>query len=333
MPKVSIIVPVYNAANTLIHCVGCLIHQTLQDIEIILVNDASTDNSWLIMQLLEEKFPDKLIIIDSPTNEGAGGARNLGLSYASGEYFGFVDADDVVDTTMYEKLYNEAIRTGYDIIDCGFHSEQKNQSIIFTSDELSGELTSFKRSELIASGGYIVTKLFKREYFLSHDFTFRHHAILEDSEIVAYAMATAKNIGNVKEVLYIYKDTNNSSSKVMHPIKYFQNCFDAMNAIYNKLHVLPDYDSIKEGAEYEMLQMYSYTILSLLTNKGNYPKEKLLSCLNALRNFRLENISKGYDNKFVINKIPKKEIDIMKQNDISPEKLYESTFHNESKIS
>ena len=324
MPKVSIIVPVYNAADTLLTCVKSLIHQTLQDIEIILVNDGSTDNSWLIMQLLEEKFPDKLIIIDSPTNEGAGGARNLGLSYASGDYFGFVDADDLVDNTMYEKLYNEAVRTGYDIIDCGFHFEQKQQSIIYTSDELSGELTPHKRNELIASGGYIVTKLFKREYFLSHNFTFRHNVILEDSEIVAYAMATAKNIGNVKEVLYIYKDSDYSSSKVIHPIKYFHSCFDAMNAIFDKLHVLPNYASIKESVEYEILQMYSYSIICLLQNKQEYSKEEILSCLSTLREFRLAKISNGYDNKYIQEKMPKKEIEIMAFNDVSPHKLYEA---------
>ena len=325
MPKVSIIVPVYNAADTLLTCVGSLIHQTLQDIEIILVNDASTDNSWVIMQLLEERFPDKLIIIDSPTNGGAGGARNLGLSYASGDYFGFVDADDYVDSTMYEKLYNEAIRTGYDIIDCGFHFEQKELSIIYTSDELSGELTPYKRNELIASGGYIVTKLFKREYFLSHDFTFRHNVILEDSEIIAYAMATAKNIGNVKEVLYIYKDSDHSSSKVIHPIKYFHSCFDAMNAIFDKLHVLPNYHSIKESIEYEILQMYSYSIICLLKNKQNFPREEILSCLLSLKEFRVSKISKGYHNKYVQEKIPKEEIEIMKLNDDSPHKLYEAT--------
>ena len=324
MPKVSIIVPVYNAADTLVTCVGSLIRQTLQDIEIILVNDASTDNSWLIMQLLEEKFPDKLIIINSPTNEGAGGARNLGLSYATGDYFGFVDADDFVDNTMYEKLYNEALRTGYDIIDCGFYFEQKQLSIIYTSDKLSGELTPYKRNELIASGGYIVTKLFKREYFLSHDFTFRHNVILEDSEIVAYAMATAKNIGNVKEVLYTYKDSSNSSSKVIHPIKYFHNCFQAMNAIFDKLHLLPNYDSIKESIEYEMLQMYSYAIICLLQNKQTYSKDEILSCLFALREFRLTRISKNYKNKYVQNKMQKNEIEIMKLNDISPDKLYEA---------
>ena len=80
MAKVSVIVPVYNSENTLVNAVGCLINQTLKDIEIVLVNDASTDNSWTIMQLLEERFPNNIMIINSTVNQGAGGARNIGLS-------------------------------------------------------------------------------------------------------------------------------------------------------------------------------------------------------------------------------------------------------------
>ena len=151
-----------------------------------------------------------------------------------------------------------------------------------------------------------------------------NNVILEDSEIVAYAMATAKNIGNVKEVLYTYKDSDHSSSKVIHPIKYFHSCFYAMNAIFDKLHVLPNYDSIRESVEYEILQMYSYSIICLLQNKQDYPKEELLSCLFSLREFRLTKIAKGYKNKYVQNKIPQEEIEIMKLNDNSPEKLYEA---------
>ena len=325
MPKVSIIVPVYNAQDTLINSVGCLITQTLQDIEIILINDASTDNSWTIMQLLEERFPSKIMIINSDINQGAGGARNIGLSYASGDYIGFMDADDIVDSTMYEKLYNEAIRTGYDIIDCGFYKEENDLAIIFTSDELTGELDAYKRNKLIASGGYIVTKLFKCEYFYSHDFTFRHNVILEDSEIIAYAMATAKNIGNVKEILYIYKNHNSSSSKVVEPIKYYNSCYQAMVAIYEKLSPLSNYSELKESIEYEMLQMYSYTINCLLANKNNYNKEDIISRLETLKNFRTTYITSGYNNIYVQNKIAKKDIALMMQNDASVIRLYEET--------
>lgn len=324
MPKVSVIMPVYNAHDTLITSVGCLINQTLKDIEIILVNDASTDDSWTVMQLLEQRFPNNIMIINSDVNQGAGGARNIGLSYATGDYIGFMDADDVIDTTMYEKLYNEAIRTGYDIIDCGFYKESSDLAIIYTSDELSGELNPYKRNELIVSGGYIVTKLFKRDYFYSHNFTFRHNVILEDSEIITYAIATAKSIGNVKEVLYIYKDYDSSSSKVIEPIKYYNSCYNAMVAIYDKLSALPNYSEIKESVEYEILQMYSYTINCLLLNKNSLDKDEIISRLESLRQFRLKNITKGYDNKYVKNKIPEKDIALMMQNDVSSVRLFEN---------
>ena len=128
--KVSVIVPAYNVEDTLFDCVASLIMQTLQEIEIIIVNDCSTDHTFMCMQMLEEKFPDKLIIIDSNENRGPGGARNLGLEYASGEYIGFVDSDDYVSKDMYEKMYDEAVKTGYDIIDCGYVDEANHKSIL-----------------------------------------------------------------------------------------------------------------------------------------------------------------------------------------------------------
>jgi len=321
LPKVSIIVPVYNAKETLIKCVSSLVNQTLQDIEIILVNDCSKDNSFLIMRLLEQQFSDKLIIIDSDKNRGAGGARNIGLQYASGEYIGFVDSDDEVAPTMYEKLYNKAKEANYDIVDCGFYKEDEDLAIIFTSDELAGTLNAHKRSELIASGGYICSKIFKSSYWNEFGFTFRENAILEDSEIIAYAMATAQNIGNVKDILYLYKDTPGSSSKAPDPVWYVDNCYNAMNAIYSSLSSLDYYSEIKMATEYEMIQLYSYSINILLKNASLFKPDHLLDKLYKLQKFRNKCISSRYDNKYVKAKIHKNDIDIMILNDKSPEQL------------
>ncbi len=321
MKKVSIIVPVYNSKSTLIPCMGNLINQTLNDLEIVLVNDCSTDNSMQVINLFAQRFPDKVIAIDSPTNQGAGGARNLGIAAASGEYIGFVDADDMVEPTMFEKLYNEAVRTGYDIIDSGFYKEDEKLAIIFTSDELCGTLDSCKRNDLIASGGYIVTKLFKASYFKAHDFTFRKNCILEDSEILSYAFATANSIGNVKEILYYYKDNSKSSSKLIDASGYFNSCFNAMKAIYEKLSSLPNYNEIKEGAEYEMLQMYSYAINNCFVNTTTDTSFDIEASLSKIREFRLNNITKGYNNQYIIDKIDPTSIEIMKLCDESPKKV------------
>lgn len=321
MPKVSIIVPVYNAKDTLIKCVGSLINQTLQDIEIILVNDCSTDNSFLIMQLLEEQYPEKILIINSDINRGAGGARNIGLNYASGEYIGFVDSDDEVAPRMFEKLYYKAKESDYDIVDCGFYQESEDRAIIFTSDELAGILDDNKRSELIASGGYICTKIFKASYWNESNFIFRENAILEDSEIIAYAMATANSIGNVKEVLYLYKDTPGSSSKTPNPLKYATNCYNAMQAIYTTLSPLDNYKELQEATEYEMLQMYSLAINILISSIKKDGNTYQLDLLKKLQLFRNQYITNGYENRYVKSKISSIDIDIMKLNDISPEEL------------
>ena len=108
MKKVSIIVPAYNSHDTLARCLGSLVNQTLSDIEIIVINDASTDDTWEIMKRCEAQFPDKVMIIDGGINRGSGGARNQGFDMASGEYIGLVDSDDYVHPEMYERLYNRA---------------------------------------------------------------------------------------------------------------------------------------------------------------------------------------------------------------------------------
>ena len=113
MVNVSIIVPVYNVEKFLEKCLDSLINQTLKDIEIICVNDGSTDNSLNILKSFSEK--DSRIIIINKQNEGPSVARNTGMKIAKGEYIGFVDSDDWVDLDFYEKLYNSAINNGADI--------------------------------------------------------------------------------------------------------------------------------------------------------------------------------------------------------------------------
>lgn len=117
-PKVSIIMPVYNVEKYLKKCLNSLINQTLDDIEIICVNDGSTDNSDKILQEFAQK--DSRIKILTQSNKGQSVARNLAIENANGEYLGFVDSDDWVDLDYFEKLYNIAIKYDCDIACAGF---------------------------------------------------------------------------------------------------------------------------------------------------------------------------------------------------------------------
>lgn len=304
MPKVSIIVPAYNAEKTLAACLGSLVHQTLPDIEIILVNDCSTDSTLSIMLDCEAQFPEKIIVINSDRNRGAGGARNVGLFYASGEYIGFTDSDDIVVPEMYEKLYRKAIEGDYDIVDCGYYNESTDSAIVHTSDDLAGILDDRKRSELIASGGYFWSRIFKKTFFDELGIRFRENCILEDCETLMLTFAKAHSIGNVKEILYCYKNYDTSISKCVNAASYFRNAAAAIEAIYNTLSVLQNYDGIRKAAEYSIVNLCALSLNVCLTHGANEPE--------FIRKDRLQKIA-GYlhtmvkipfaDNQFIQNKI------------------------------
>lgn len=118
MPKVSIVVPIYNVEKYLDRSIRSLINQSLQDIEIILVNDGSKDNSLAICKKYKQQ--DKRVkVIDKP-NGGVSSARNEGIKVAIGEYIGFIDPDDWIENNMYEQLYKQIIETKCDVAMCNF---------------------------------------------------------------------------------------------------------------------------------------------------------------------------------------------------------------------
>ena len=120
MPKVSVIVPVYNVEKYLEKSLNSLIKQTIsEDIEIIVVNDGSTDGSHDIIKEYEEKYSN--VIYLKKENGGLSDARNYGLKRATGDYIAFLDSDDFVDETLYEKLYNKAIEEDADYVECDFY--------------------------------------------------------------------------------------------------------------------------------------------------------------------------------------------------------------------
>ena len=268
MKKVSIVVPAYNSHDTLPRCLNSLVKQTLEDIEIIVINDASTDDTWDIMLEYEKQYPDKLIVIDGGINRGSGGARNQGFDMASGEYIGLVDSDDYVASNMYEHLYNRAKETDADIVDTGFYSEAVDKAIVYTSDDLTGELNKTKRDKLITTGGYLVTKIFRNELWNKPPIRMREKVrCLEDTEILIYMILKARSISNVKEVLYYYCDIAASATKTMDLMTYYDSVYGAMEALYEKCHVLDNYGESLKAIEYAMINLYSYGINRCIYNQ------------------------------------------------------------------
>lgn len=153
-PKVSVIVPIYNVENYLGKCIESIINQTLKDIEIILVNDGSTDNSGIIAE--DYAKLDKRIKVIHQENAGQGQARNMGISISNGEYIGFIDSDDWIDVNMYEYLYKSISRNNADIGVCSRRGYNEDGSIGHTKLVEDNEIFYIDKN----IGEYFVKHLF-----------------------------------------------------------------------------------------------------------------------------------------------------------------------------
>lgn len=168
LPLISIIVPVYNAEKYLNRSLKSIIEQTYLNLEIILIDDGSTDNSGKICDYYAEK--DNRIIVIHNENKGVSTSRNCGLNRANGEWVGFVDADDYIEKDMYEILYNNAIKYETDISVCNFYPvfDNSNRKVL---DNTLQEIKVFNKQEsikhmFIHNSGYsavIWNKLYKKD--------------------------------------------------------------------------------------------------------------------------------------------------------------------------
>jgi len=221
--KISVIVPVYNTEKYLHRCINSLVNQTLKDIEIILVNDASTDRSLEILRDYEQKY-DNVIVIDSIENKRQGGARNLGIEISKGEYLAFVDSDDWICETTYEKLYTKALRDKADVVDCDYYTAKENSIVKkYISNNISdiGEMNINKYKRIILNDGRIVTKIIKRTIFIDNNIRYPEHLLYEDNSIGALILMYAKQISKVSEYLYYYRVDNISTTRSFNNFNYF----------------------------------------------------------------------------------------------------------------
>lgn len=205
--KVSIVVPVYNVEKYLRRCLDSLVNQTLEDIEIIVVNDGTKDNSQIIIDEYVEKYPNKVYGYIKE-NGGLSDARNYGMKYVKGEYVAFVDSDDYVDVTMYEKLYNKAVEQDSEIVTCAYFKVDDSDNTMKSAQK--GKMGYYDASakenkEIIEiSAPYAWNKLVKRELLERTGIIFPKGYIYEDICTMYPLLACAKKISKVDEELYYY---------------------------------------------------------------------------------------------------------------------------------
>lgn len=213
MPKVSIIVPIFNVEKYLRKCLESLVNQTMQDIEIILVNDASPDHSDIIMQEYGKKYPNLVKCIYLKENLRQGGARNRGIYTAEGEYVTFVDSDDWIDTDYVEKLYQKAEETHSDIVYSDYIIVDNGKKNIRTDvflQQCGVQSEEKRKANLLLAGTGPCWCLIRKELITEHELFFPEGILYEDMAICPLYAYYAERIERVEGTYYYYYQRDNS---------------------------------------------------------------------------------------------------------------------------
>ena len=222
-PAVSIVIPVFNVEKYIGKCLDSLISQTLHNIEIICVNDCSTDKSLDILRDYEAK-DNRIVVIDLPRNIKQGGARNAGIKKARAPFLGFVDSDDWVSLDMYENLYTLAVTHDAEMV-CGdyfqYYSEQDIRLRINCKPEWFSLPEHERNKHFIEGECRIWTNIIKKEVFIRNKIEFPEELFYEDNAIVTALYLSARKIVKDTHPYYYYRCNNISTTRSINNYSLF----------------------------------------------------------------------------------------------------------------
>lgn len=275
MLDLSVVVPVYNMAKdgNLEYCINSLVKQTLQNMEIIAVDDASTDDSLKILRDYEQKYPGRVKVIASPENRKQGGARNLGIREAQGRYIGFMDADDWCVEDLFERMVERAKQTGADVVGTDMCRVYEHTMIPSKREECNlpeqvGILDHEKRKEYLLHPGPAVTKIYARELLLDKGFQFPEHMSYEDNAIFIELGMRMKHFEHIPEANIFYYQHDDSTT---HHID-MKKCEDRMQAMRIMMQYAKENGALEEFrdvVEFHFSNLfYRNTLFSYMQSKG-----------------------------------------------------------------
>lgn len=208
MKRISVIIPVYNVSKYLVTNINNLTMQTLNDLELIYVDDGSTDDSLKILMKYQEKYKNMKVIHQE--NSGVSVARNKGLSVATGDYIAFVDPDDIISKYMFERLYDAITSTKADVVSCKFMVFTKSPKFKFGSkkDVYNNKDAMKMLLEGKEISNFLWNKLYKKDLFKNIEF--REGKIFEDLDVMYKIIDNAKKICVIDDVLYGYYQRGDS---------------------------------------------------------------------------------------------------------------------------
>lgn len=259
MPKVTVIVPVYNCERYIAQALFGLVRQDLDDIEIIILDNHSTDASWEIISDYAKKYP-QIVAIRHEQNIGQGRNVNAGLEMASGEYIAEHDSDDFAYPEMYRKLYEAAKETNAEVVKCGFFNLYGKKAIAARQEPLwfdSGtfatmDLPERERFSVLAHQCHLQSGIVSREFLTRHNLRYRPDGVFEDTSLSFKIRTLAQRYTYIPDCLYFYRKDNPGSGSATIKSTY------GICEQYDEITRFAEENHIDLHDEIETLRFYSY---------------------------------------------------------------------------
>lgn len=291
MPKVSVIVPVYNVEKYLERCLDSLVNQTLDDIEIIIVNDGTKDNSEKIIKEFLDKYPQKIIYLKKE-NGGLSDARNYGIPYAKGEYIAFLDSDDYIEKEMYKEMYELAKKENSDMVECDFIWEYPDKI-----KEDIGQIYNGKKEMLEKVRVVAWNKLIKRSILEKTKIQFPKGLRYEDVEFTYKLIPYLDKVAFLKKPYIHYTQRDNSIINVQN--ERTKEIFIVLDNVLDYYKANNFYDEYKEEIEYVYARfLLCSSLLRMVKIKDKNIRKKLLETTWKNLNTKFPN----WKNNEILNK-------------------------------
>lgn len=299
--KLSVIVPVYNmmAGGKLKNCLDSLVRQDIDDMEIIAVDDKSTDDSLAFLESYSKRYGSRFVTIASPVNGRQGSAKNIGLERARGQWIGFVDSDDWVAGDMYVKLLKRAEETGADVVGCNYLltdeiGRETGVMMQNNTEDQTGLLEETQYKKLLLQPGSMVIKIYRRELFEKWRIRFPEGIFYEDNTVGALPLLYASRFERVDEPLYFYYQYADST---VHTVSISRCCdrLRAMEIYKEELTERGFLDKYREEITYKIVELgYKTTLFSYLQAAAR----PSLAFVRRLREFLLTQVPEYENNVY-----------------------------------
>lgn len=266
---ISVIIPVYNVEKYLSECLHSICNQTFEDLEIICVNDGSTDNSLNILQNYAKK--DLRIKIITQENKGLGCARNVGLAHATGEYIVFIDSDDFLFENSIEKMYINARSNNSDLVIFRFNIFDEGnfsrggfglENMFGDKDYLNFTFNYKDLGKFLLNANFAAwSKFYRRDFLTKHDFTFPVGTAYEDVLFHVETLIKADSLSFVPEFLYNYRESNSDS--IMHNNDNIWDILAVCDSVESFLKTDGYFDELKlKFLIFKITQLVQYVLFS-----------------------------------------------------------------------